>query len=225
MTMVQYPNATTRFRELIVKGVSSRMDLVRELMALYSRPLAEYFQRSSYRSLAEPDDIVHGFLVGPMLRDGYLDRWLGSGKRLRHWLSNGLLFHCKDVRNEQRRQRGQPLDDADPPAQAPAAQQALDRGFTSHLVRVALQRAKDASAAKGQLQHWDLFERYRLRAVPIESLAREHALSAERVRVKIKTAQRAFVAGLRDAIAADLDSATPDDIDRELRLLAEEILR
>ncbi len=224
MTQVLYPNATTRIRELIVKGHSSRMDLLRELMALYHRPLAEYYQRSSYRGLAEPDEVVHGFFTAPMLRDGYLDRWVGSGKRLRHWLANGLLFHCKDLLNENRRRRGQPIEDADPPAQTPGALHALERGFTVHLVRLALARAEEACAARQRQQHWALFELYRLRGASIETLAREHALPDQRVRVMVRTAQRAFTAALRDSIAADLDTTDPEDIDRELRLLAGEDL-
>lgn len=211
-----FPAATTLVRNWMQRGPEGRADLLRYLLEIYARPLRLYLLGTSYASLGEPDDLVHGFFVRYVLGEHYLAKWEGSGKRLRRYLASGLLLYCKDVLRERRRHRGETIEDNDAPAASSQIDAAFDAAVDSAMVNRALADARTACAAKGQSQHMELFELFHIRQVPFARLAADAKLPEERVRVMIRTAKRVFAASLREIMAADLDTDDPDAIDGAL---------
>jgi len=211
-----FPQATTLVRNWLNTGASSRAELLRYLMGVYAHPLNVYFLGSSYRNLGEAEDFVHGFFVSYLAKDGYLEKWNKTDKRLRHWLANGLLFYCRDRLNERRRHRGESIDDSEPASPPPETLRRYELELKAQVVRAAIERASQECRSRGLGQHWDLFELYHLRNVPLERIAVDSGVTSERAWVMVRTAQRTFTKIVREIVAADIDSTDPAKIDQEL---------
>jgi hypothetical protein len=89
----------------LAEGHGGSSALRSHLMEWYRGPLVAYARGSSLRTVAEPDEHVHGFFVSFLERPGALERWAESGTRLRRWMMNGLLLHARGLRRDNRAHR------------------------------------------------------------------------------------------------------------------------
>lgn len=98
------PTLRTWIGEQLAGGEAGLGEVREHVMATYFRPLCIYYRSTSwYRGRAlghesEAEDVVAGFFADRLSRSDYLATWEQSGKRLRHWLINGLLFYLREER-------------------------------------------------------------------------------------------------------------------------------
>lgn len=75
--------------------------LAARIIERYAQPLEACAQGSSLREIAEPRELVQGFLVAKFASAdatrAYLAAWNASGLTLRRWMMNGLLLHARGV--------------------------------------------------------------------------------------------------------------------------------
>ena len=140
-------------------GSSARRD---HIMTRYREPLLAYARGSSLRTVAEPDELVHGFFVAFFERPDGLERWAESGTRLRRWMMNGLVLHARGIRRDAGRNRETVGLDAAAAATAslPSVEEAFEAAWARSLLSDAATAVQAELVSEGRSMAWDLFARH-----------------------------------------------------------------
>ena len=202
------------------EGSEGREALNRHVMSVYADPLRVYYLGTSYRrQLGDPDDVIQGFFASRLDRPDFLEKWSGSGLKLRRWLMNALLFYLREQikQNKLRSTRHPPLDlMAEPGDDAPDEG---DAAWAVSVVRSACVATAAACEAVDQKAHWDLFFLHRMRGRSYLSLAQEFDITPKRASVMVRTVERKFRDQVRRSIM--IDGVPEDQVDGEIRHLLE----
>ena len=187
-----------------------RLDAVRLLLGRYAEPLVVYARGSSLRAVADPVELVQGFLTDRLLRDDYLRKWLDSGMALRRWLINGLHLYAKETRRAD--QRHVSLDTGyDPHAQrVPEAEAAWSRA----LLMNACEHVESELRRSGHDTAWEIFRRHFIDGRSYRELAGEFDMSP----AAMAESSRRVSSLLRETVRLLLvrEGVAPQDVEREL---------
>ena len=190
------------------------------IMSRYLEPLCAYARASSLRTLGEPAELVHDFLVSRVGDPQYVARWASSGMPLRRWLVNGLITHARNKAQTESRRRSVRAE-VDPATIAETAETsallALERAWAMRVMIEAHDRVRSEFDADGKGAWWELFRLHSVQGVAYAQAASAtgvHPGSASHV-------NRVVATRLRDVLRALLerDGVPPDEIDRELALM------
>jgi len=196
------------------------LDAAREhVMRVYAHPLRVYVQGSSFRTLAEPGDLVRGFFADRLSRRDYLLDWRRSGRPLRRWLMTGFRHFLHEQARLDRRWR-RPAGEA-APREAEEALHAFDRATALSLVREALAAAEARCAEAGQEAHWRIFLAHFLEGRAYDALPEAIRVEERRAGVMARTASNKFKDALRELVG--WPGATAEEIDEEIHSLMQEI--
>lgn len=204
-------------------GDARRVRLAETIMHRYAEPLAVYARGSSLREIAEPVDLVHGYLAHSLSDPTFLDRYLASGLRLRRWLMNGLLLHARGVARDRARaarREGAALEAA--PAASVAsgpdsgAEAAFDRAWALALLSEACASVESALLAEGRDRAWTVFRRHAIDGRSYADLERELGLGRQQMADLVRVVTRR----LRERVLgllADEVRTSGGDVAEELR--------
>lgn len=192
-----------------------RLHAVRMLLGRYADPLVVYTRGSSLRTVADPVELVQGFLADRLLRDDYLRKWLDSGMALRRWLINGLHLYAKETRRAD--QRHAQLDAAyDAHGQrVPEAEAAWSRA----LLMNACEHVESELRRSGHDTAWEIFRRHFIDGRSYRELSREFAMNA----AAMAESSRRVSGLLRETVRLLLvrEGVAPKDVERELYAMLE----
>ena len=206
----------TWIQSQLLAGEAGLAAIQQRLMELYAEPLRATACAKLRLSSEQALDLVHGFFVSRFTQAGYFERWLASGRLLRHWLWSGLCFHLHEWRRDARRlpTMAELPDCADGNAVDPG--EVLDRAFVVALVRAAQRRAEVQCRAEGFAVHWEIHARHAA-GEPLAAVGREFGLSESEARVKVRAPQRRVVAAIREML---VDEGVPEqELPRVIREL------
>lgn len=146
----------------LAEGERGAPTLREHLMERYREPLLIYARGSTLRTLAEPDELVHGFFAAFFSRADALHRWAESGTRLRRWMMNGLVLHARGIRRDASRNRETgSLDAASARAAAePSAEQAFEAAWARSVLSDAATAVQAELMAEGRTAAWEVFARH-----------------------------------------------------------------
>lgn len=188
----------------------------RHIMDAYAWPLRVYCRGCSLRWVGDPDDLVRGFFADRLSRPAFLHRWLESNRPLRFWLIVGfkhyMLERARSARRAADREKALELD-----AEGSRIDQEFERACAVQLVRHALQRTEAACARNGLADHWNIFDLYHLRDVPLEQIAADKNIAVSRAATMKRTAVNRFRATLRELLS--WNGADQHQIDTEIQAL------
>ena len=198
------------------------------LMQRYHAPLIAYVAASSLRRVAEPEEIVAGFLADRACRPGFLPSWRASGLPLRRWMMTGINLYGKSIIRERSRNRLQSANDCveDGNATTPEpiapnshetdAERAFERAWARTVLEDAVGRVHAELDAMGRLDDFEIFRRRVIQGVPYERIAADTGCTISRCSQASRSVLDRLRAMLRstlrdDGIAmADLDAAISD---------------
>jgi len=213
----------TWIEEQLDRGGAGAADANRHIMSVYAGPLEVFARGTPYARMAAPQELVASFFADRLARGDFLAAWLASGKRLRHWLCNALVFHLKELaRRQWRRSRevaGEELDSLPADGEAPYA--AVDRAFAVAVVQSALAATKEHLGERRMGEHFRAFERHHAEGLSYREVARELDLPPERVRVMARAGRDAFRRSVREHLRRD--GARSIDLDAEVEVLLESL--
>jgi DNA-directed RNA polymerase specialized sigma24 family protein len=192
----------------------------RHVMQVYYEPLAEFLEGTRHRTLGDPHELVASFLADRLARSDYFLEWARSGKRLRHWLWNGLVYSLREM---QRRDRRDSTADLPPNLECDgeSVERALDRAFARSVVRTAIEAARQRCAQKGFAEHFEVFHTHEWKGVRYAEIARDHDIDVQRARVMSRTGRDAFRAAIRRVLLRD--GASHETLDDEIAKLLESL--
>ena len=146
----------------LAEGEQGAPTLREHLMERYREPLLIYARGSTLRTLAEPDELVHGFFASFFSRADALTRWAESGTRLRRWMMNGLVLHARGIRRDAARNRETGSLDAAGArlASEPTAEQAFEAAWARSLLSDAATAVQAELVAEGRAAAWEVFARH-----------------------------------------------------------------
>jgi len=154
----------------------------------YAQPLEAYAQGSSLREIAEPRELVHGFLVAkfgsPESTRAYLAAWNASGLTLRRWMINGLLLHVRGVVRDAQRSRERPMSGSAALSLAsgePEPSEAFERAWAQAILSEACAQVEAALVAEGRDRAWRVFRLHAVDGRPYASLEEEFQLSRQQM--------------------------------------------
>jgi len=211
------------FDELLAAGDEGRQAVNHHVMSVYAHPLKVYFRGTSFRSVGEADDIVAGFFASRLARPEFFRDWRRSGKRLRRWLMNALLFYLREQikQNALRSARNAPLDVMPEAPDDSEAPDVADAAWAAAIVQSACAATAAACESAGQKAHWDLFYLHRMRGRSYIRLAEEFDITPKRASVMVRTVERKFREQVRRCIM--IDGVPEEQVDGEIRHLLEVI--
>jgi hypothetical protein len=194
-------------------GPDERLQAIRLLLSLYLEPLVIYARGSSLRSIAEPVDLVQGFMADRLLRDEYLLRWSSSGMELRRWLINGLHLYAKEWIRSRRATPG--LDKAADIAQQHVPQ--AEAAWARVLLNQACERVEEELRTSGHPMAWEIFRRHFIDGKSYAKLRGEFDLHP----ASMAESSRRVASLLRENVRLLLvrEGVAPADVDHELRLM------
>jgi hypothetical protein len=197
-------------------GSSARRD---HIMTRYREPLLAYARGSSLRTVAEPDELVHGSFVAFFERPDGLERWAESGTRLRRWMMNGLVLHARGIRRDAGRNRETVGLDAAAAATAslPSAEEAFEAAWARSLLSDAATAVQAELASEGRSMAWDLFARHIIDGRPYAECCPPLGYTVEDGRTVTRMVSIRIRRTLRELL---LQEGTPEtEIGAELRAL------
>lgn len=202
--------------DLIAKfqgGPDQRLDAIRLLLGRYVDPLVVYARGSTLRTVAEPVDLVQGFLADRLLRDEYLSRWASSGMELRRWLINGLHLYAKEW--SRARRTAHELD-----AVANLASQHVpqaEAAWARALLTQACELVEEELRTSGYPRAWEIFRRHFIDGLSYAQLRREFDLHP----AAMAEASRRVASLLRETVRLLLvrEGVAPADVEHELRAM------
>jgi hypothetical protein len=163
--------------------------LHRHLMERYHVPLVAYATASSLRHVAEPQDIVAGFLADRACKPGFLLSWRTSGLPLRRWMMTGVNLYGKGLIRERSRDRLRtgvedepgtdgdgsvnPLERVEATESDALAERAFERAWSRTVLEAALSRVHTELDAQGRLDDFAIFRRHVIHGEAYESIAAE----------------------------------------------------
>lgn len=205
------------------EGEEGRRKVNRQLMEVYAEPLKRYFCGSSWRSLGDPTEIVHGFLASRLDRPDYFEQWRRSGKRLRRWLMTGLNLYLHELWRERQSEKGAeclPESLADPsPDPARGLEEEYDRAYVVSIVQQALGKAERECKDRGLDRHWRVFLAHHYEGKPYAEVAGEIGETPKRVKEMARAPRKRFCKTLEDLLIED--GADPERFDDAIRPLLE----
>jgi len=205
----------TDLAAMLAGAPEQRLAAVRLLLGRYADPLAVYARGSSLRTVADPIELVQGFLTDRLLRDDYLRKWLDSGMALRRWLINGLHLYAKETRRAD--QRHAQLDAAyDVHSQrVPEAEAAWSRA----LLMNACDHVESELRRSGHDTAWEIFRRHFIDGRSYRELASEFDINA----AAMAESSRRVSCLLREAVRLLLvrEGVAPEDVEGELYRMLE----
>lgn len=209
----------TRAGDAALAAVAAR------ILERYAQPLEAYAQGSSLREIAEPRELVHGFLVArfatPASTRAYLEAWNASGLTLRRWMMNGLLLHVRGVVRDAQRSREKPLAGAATEFIAsgdPGPSEAFERAWARAILAEACAQVEQALAAEGRDRAWRIFRLHALDGAAYRDLETEFALSRQQMADLVRGVTARLRARIRDLLDEE-GLAGDDGVDEIIRLL------
>ena len=147
--------------------------LAGRIIERYAEPLEAYARGSSLREIAEPRELVHGFLLtkfdSPASTRAYLGAWNASGLTLRRWMMNGLLLYVRGVVRDMQRSREKSLDQIQwekiasrASSAEPEPSVAFERAWARAILAEACAQVEQALVAEGRDRAWEIFRRHSL---------------------------------------------------------------
>lgn len=146
----------------LAEGPGGSSAMREHLMTRYREPLLAYARGSTLRTVAEPDELVHGFFVAFFERSEGMRRWAESGTRLRRWMMNGLVLHARGLRRDAWRSRETAGLDAAlrSPAPSPTAEESFEAAWARSLLSDAATAVQAELVSDGRGNAWELFARH-----------------------------------------------------------------
>lgn len=199
--------------------------LAQRLIERYAQPLEAYAQGSSLREIAEPSELVHGFLVAKFASAeatrAYLAAWNASGLTLRRWMMNGLLLHARGVVRDRRRTRAQPLDGIEHTlaGAGPGPDDLFERAWAQAILTEACTQVEATLVAEGRDRAWRVFRLHSIDGKPYGELEADFGLSRQQMAELV----RGVTAKLRARVRELLDEeGLPGEagVDEIVRLLS-----
>jgi len=175
------------------------------VMQRYFEPLQAYVRSSRFARSDEPADLVNAFFASRLARADYLESWLASGLPLRRWLANGLLLSLRErVRADTRRM----AREAEAALPADAAHEvdavnALERAWAEGVLQAAVQEVRDALAAEGRAQAWQVFRRRAIDGITYAALQGEMGLAMNQLEAAVKLVTRRLRAAIEASLRAE----------------------
>jgi len=205
----------------LAEGHGGSSALRSHLMERYREPLLAYARGSSLRSIAEPDELVHGFFAAFLDRPTALERWAESGTRLRRWMMNGLILHARGLRRDAARNREaaglgavERLAGTDRDAEAE-----FDAAWARSLLSDAATAVQSELLAEGRSAAWELFARHIIDGRPYAECCPPLGYSIEDGRTITRMVSIRMRRALRELLLQE--GAPEKDIGAELRALEE----
>ena len=199
--------------------------LAQRAIERYAQPLEAYAQGSSLREIAEPRELVHGFLVAKFASAAttraYLAAWNASGLTLRRWMMNGLLLHARGVVRDRRRTRERPFDGAERTVASagPGPDDLFERAWAQAILAEACTQVEATLVAEGRDRAWRVFRLHSIDGKPYGELEDAFGLSRQQMADLV----RGVTAKLRARVRELLDEeGLPGDegVDEIVRLLS-----
>lgn len=216
---------STRFnwiRLQLAEGEPGRLCAAQHIMESYAEPLERYAAGSSFRSLGEPKELVHGYFASRLTRLAFFEDWNKSDLPLRRWLINGFLFYLQEVARKNRALPNR-TDSFSVERISIADRDNFDRMWAVALVARALDRAKHACGRRDQELHWTLFEGHMVHGRPYSSLLEEHGVTAREAATLVRTAAMKFRQAVFDLL--ERDGVKDAEIEHEIVRLMEALKR
>jgi len=184
------------------------------IMSIYARPLRAYVRGSSFRDLADADELVNGFFASRLADPDYLPAWRASGLLLRRWLMNGiLLFLHEQARAARRANRAQSL----PLDLASAPDSAFERAYAVTLVREAMEATERDLRDDDMSMHWQAFHARHTGPHACAAFRSQHNLTAGQFHHLVRMATARFRKWLVDLVV--LDGVHREEADGEIQRL------
>jgi len=159
-------HATTIIDCLRTTDEAPLASLAGRIIERYAEPLEAYARGSSLREIAEPRELVHGFLLAkfdsPASTRAYLGAWNASGLTLRRWMMNGLLLYVRGVVRDMQRSREKSLDQIQWEKIASRASSAEPEPSVAFERAWARAQVEQALVAEGRDRAWEIFRRHSL---------------------------------------------------------------
>ena len=203
----------------LAEGHGGSSALREHIMTRYREPLLAYARGSSLRTVAEPDELVHGFFVAFFERPDGLERWAESGTRLRRWMMNGLVLHARGIRRDAGRNRETAGIDAAATAAStqPSAEEAFEVAWARSLLSDAATAVQAELVSEGRSAAWDLFARHIIDGRPYAECCPPLGYTVEDGRTVTRMVSIRIRRTLRELL---LQEGTPEaEIGRELEAL------
>jgi hypothetical protein len=188
-------------------GSPAHRRIAETLMSRYAGPLEVYARGSSLREIAEPAELVHGFLAAALADPTYLERFRASGMRLRRYLMNGLLLHARGVARDRGRQARREGGD---PAQLEAAaaahgspEAAFDRAWALAILSEACASVETALLAEGRDRAWTVFRRHAIDGRSYIDLESELGLGRQQMADLVRMVTRRLRARMLELLEAE----------------------
>ncbi len=187
----------------------------------YAGPLAAYARISPTCRIAEPDELVHGFLVRTLEDCSTIARWSQSGRLLRRWLLAGLRFHARSLARELGRFREVSATDSLDlqSGSEPTAEAAFERECAREILEAAFVRAQDAMTQAQRDQAWVIFRRHVLEGEAYSTIARALQVNVQHCADATRLATKEVRKALRGVL---LDEGVPE---REVGAECDSILK
>lgn len=204
----------TWLEERLDLGPSGRREVNRWIMRMHAEPLAAFVRCTRWRALGDPADVVRGFFADRLPREPFLRDWLDSGKTLRKWLGNALVFHLREeVRRRRRQDRARELVE-EPVEDLAEAEREMDLAFARRLVRTGLRIARQDLVGRGLGAHYEIFHAHEWQGLSYADAGRRAGVSADRARVMARTARDAFRHAVRELLRRD--GSPPSAVDQAI---------
>ncbi len=189
----------------------------RHVMAGYAKPLKVYFRGSSFRSMADADEIVNAFFADRLSRPDFLAKWETSQRPMRYWLLVGFRYFLMEqlARRSTVQETAQPLGDQH--TSAGTVESEFHREVARTLVRQAAVRTEEICRRDGLGEHWDIWIRHHLNGRPLTDIACERGEDHVRVKVMARTAGNRFRRTLRELLT--WPGASQQRVDQEIHEL------
>jgi DNA-directed RNA polymerase specialized sigma24 family protein len=208
---------------LLDGGPAGEGEACRYLMAAYAEALRIYLRGSSFRGIGDIDELVDGFFADRLSRNGFLDDWRSSRRRLRYWLIRAFKNYLLEQRragDRARRPRGDLPESASTEGDPEAA---FHREAALSMVRETLHIAGEDCRGAGHADHWQVFLRHHMDGQDYGTIGAALNVKPLRAAVMARTAMHAFRRRLREVAA--WPGASREDLDVEIRGLMEIIGR
>lgn len=211
-------------RGVVTSGEEGASEAAHHVMEVYAWPLSVYYRGSTFRWLGEPEDMVRGFFADRLSREEFFERWLESGRRLRHWLIVAFKHYLYETARSRKRDAragalegiGEPEGGSDHESLA-----GFWRETARSVVARAMERAEERCREDGLEEHWNVFRRHTLDGASYAELERETGVSAARAAVMARTASNRFRSALREAVS--WPGASESEVDAEIASLMEDL--
>lgn len=210
----------TYIESMLEDGPTGRINAAKHVMTVYREPLRVYFVGSSFRSLGDAEEYVHGFFASRLQRDLFFHDWLNSKRQLRYWLITAFRHYLYECIRDTKKHRGQELPDQAPTDELSSdAERAFHRSAALGIVRQAMAMAESLCEQASLQEHWRVFMRHHVDGRSYEELRDEFGLDEKRFKVMSRTAGNKLKAALRELIR--WRGASEADVDQEIRNLME----